>query len=270
MSTAPKEIYSQRANPAFESELARRTASREAAFLLPYLRTGMRLLDVGCGPASITFGLAKVVAPGEVVGVDIQPAQVERARKGALAHGVTNVRFEVADFYSLPFPDGAFDAAFANTALMHLREPVRALVELRRVLRDGGIAGIRDPDWGASLYAPTTPLLEQWLAMRARVRRYNGGDPFSGRHYRRFLLEAGFARAEAGASVDSAGSREETRRHAMFLKAQLQGFARTAMVQGWMDQTTVDAAATEIEAWAERPEAFCATTWCEAVGWAGG
>jgi SAM-dependent methyltransferase len=227
----------------------------------------MRLLDAGCGPGSITLGLAEVVAPGPAVGVDIQPAQVERARALAAARGIATVRFELSDVYGLPFPDGSFDAVFANGVLMHLRDPVRALSELRRVLCPGGIAGVRDPDFGASLYAPMTPLLEQWLAVRAQVRQHNGGDPFLSRHYRRLLLEAGFVRAEASASVDSAGSPEETHRHAAFLKAMLRGLARTATAQGWMDRAKVDATVAEIDAWAQRPDAFHATTWCEAVGW---
>ena len=161
------EVYSQQANPAFEAELASRTASRDAGFFVPYLRPGMQLLDVGCGPGSITLGLAELVAPGQIVGIDIQSALIEQARVLAAARGVAaSVRFEVADLYELPFPDESFDAVFANGVLMHLRQPVRALAELRRVLRPGGIAGVRDPDFGASLYAPTTPLLERLFGKR--------------------------------------------------------------------------------------------------------
>jgi ubiquinone/menaquinone biosynthesis C-methylase UbiE len=259
------EVYSQRANRAFEAELATRTAARDAAFLLPHLRPGMRVLDVGCGPGSITLGLAAAVAPGEVIGIDIQAGLVEHAR--ARARHVPAVRFEVSDVYALPYPDGAFDAVFANGVLMHLRDPLRALAELRRVLTPDGIAGIRDPDFGAALYAPTTPLMERWLAARVQARRHNGGDPLLARHYRRLLLETGFARAEAGASIDAAGTPEETRRHAGFLKAQLQGLSRTVTANGWMDQAAVDAADAEIEAWARRPDAFCSSTWCHAIGW---
>jgi len=263
--TRAAEVYSQQANPAFEAELAARTASADAAFLLPHLRSGMRLLDAGCGPGSITLGLAQLVAPGEVVGVDVQSAQVEQAR--ARARGIASLSFEVADIYRLPFHDSSFDAVFANGILMHLREPVRALAELRRVLRPGGIAGVRDPDFGASLYAPLTPLLERLLAVRVQVRRHNGGDPFLSRHHRRLLLEAGFAKAEASASVEYAGSVQQTRRHAAFLKAMLEGLARTVLAQGWMDRATVEAAAAEIDAWAGRPDAFYTTTWCQALGW---
>ena len=73
------------------------------------------------------------------------------------------MRFEVGDIYELPFSDASFDAALANGVVMHLSEPLRALAELRRVLRPGGVAGVRDPDWGASLRAPTTPLRDNMV-----------------------------------------------------------------------------------------------------------
>jgi ubiquinone/menaquinone biosynthesis C-methylase UbiE len=262
-----QEVYTQQANPAFEAELAARTASRDAAFFLPHLRPGMRLLDVGCGPGSITLGLAEAVKPGEVVGIDIQAEQVERARSLAVSRHAENLRFEAASIYALPFPDRCFDAAFANGVVMHLAEPVRALAELRRVLRPGGVAGVRDPDFGTSVYAPLTPQLERFLALRVRVRQHNGSDPFRPRHYRRLLLEAGFMRAEAGASVEAAGTPENTRRHAVFLQAMLQGFAPTLRAQGWLDQAAIDAMGVQIDAWARQPDAFYATTWCHALGW---
>ncbi len=261
-----REVYLQQSNPAFEAAMAARTAAREAQFFTPYLRSGMALLDAGCGPGSITLGLAEHVTPGPVVGVDIQPAQVEQARTFAAARGATGVRFEAADLYRLPFPDRSFDAVFANGVLMHLREPMRALAELRRVLRPGGTAGIRDPDFSTNVFFPVTPVLEQWFALRLRTRRHNGNDPTLSRSYRRLLLDAGFTWSEAGASVDSAGTPTEIRRHGAFLLAQLQGLSRTALAQGWTDQPTVDAIAAEIEAWMQRSDAFCAMTWCHAVG----
>jgi ubiquinone/menaquinone biosynthesis C-methylase UbiE len=97
------ESYSQRANPIFEATLALRTAAKEGAFFLPFLRPGMRVLDVGCGPGSITLGLAEKVAPGEVVGIDFQPSQVAQAKALSAERGVTNTRFEVATFTGFPF-----------------------------------------------------------------------------------------------------------------------------------------------------------------------
>ena len=260
------ETYTQQANPAFEAALATRTAARDAAFFARHLRPGMRVLDVGCGPGTITLGLAQLVAPGEVVGIDLQPSLIERARALAATREQTNARFEIADVYGLPFADECFDAAFGNGVLMHLAEPVRALAQIRRVLRPGGIIGIRDPDFGAVLYAPMTPTLQRWLELRVRVRQHNGGDPFLGRNQRRLLLDAGFVGVTAGASVDSAGTPETIQRHGSFLKAQWVGLARTAVAQAWIEPTQVDATLAEIDAWTQRPDAFAATTWCEAVG----
>jgi len=264
---AEHELYAQHGRATFEAELAKRMASQEAAFLLPHLRAGMNVLDAGCGPGSITLGLAAAVAPGKVVGIDIHPSQVEQARALAVQRGVTNVRFEASNVYELPFSDGSFDAAFANSVLEHLREPVRALAELRRVLRPGGIAGVRDTDLGGYLIAPETPLLQQWFSLTERVRQHNGANFYIGRHLRRLLLEAGFVRAEASASIQSEGSLEKTRQFAVFLKAMIPGIARTALPEGWIDQATVNAIVADIDAWAERPDEFHAGTRCEAIGW---
>lgn len=227
----------------------------------------MRVLDAGSGPGSNTLGLTEVVAPGEVVGAVLQPEQVERARSLAPERGVPNARFEVANIYALPFPDGSFDAAFANTMLMHLREPVRALQEIRRVLGPDEIVGVRDPDFATRVVAPTTPLLEQSYALFYRVRQHNGGSPYLGRHHRHLLLKAGFARAVAMASAASFGSPAECRQPAAFLKVRLPGAGRTALAEGCVDQATLDAMAKKIDAWAEKPDAFSAQIACESIGW---
>jgi ubiquinone/menaquinone biosynthesis C-methylase UbiE len=208
--STPRENYQQRGNVAHVDQIAQRTALRDAEFLLPYLKPGMRILDVGCGPGSITIGLAGVVAPGEVVGVDIQPEMVERATAAAAEAGVENVRFEAGDCYKLPFPDASFDVCYANSVLQHRREPVAALKEMRRVLRPGGVAGVRDLT--DMIYAPRVPLLDEAIDLVYRTRRHNGGNPEAGLYHRRDLLAAGFARTQAAASVDAYGTLEETRR----------------------------------------------------------
>jgi hypothetical protein len=119
---------------------------------------------------------------------------------------------------------------------------------------------------GADIFTPVTPLLEQWWTLRPRILEHNGGQPL-GRDHRRRLLDAGFIRAEAWASVANAGSLAATRQHAAFFKAQLAGMARMAMAEGWLDQSTVDAIAEEFDTWAERPDAFSARIYCEAIGW---
>src|SRR5918997_431374 len=85
-----------------------RTAQNSAGFLLPHLRDDMSLLDVGCGPGTVTADLARVLAGGEVVGVDAAPQVLDAARQHAEALGFPNVRFEEATAYELPFDDETF------------------------------------------------------------------------------------------------------------------------------------------------------------------
>ena len=268
-SAPASEVYSLRDAPAVETALAQRTAEAEGGFFLPYLRPGMRLLDCGCGPGSITLGLAAAVAPGAVVGLDLQSAPVARARTAAAAGGVATAHFLVGSVYALPCPPASFDAVFAHALLLHLREPLRALREMRRVLRPGGIVGIRDPDLGTELRTPTTPLLEQRQAIVQRVYQQTGGDPFVGRQQRQLVRAAGFARVTATAAVESAGTPAATRRRAAYDRIVWQRYAQTAVAAGWLDQATVAAIAAAIDAWGADPDAFWARTYCAAVGWVG-
>lgn len=256
-----------------QREIATRGAAEWAGFFLPHLRPGMRLLDVGSGPGSITLDLAAIVAPGEVVGVDVQEREVEAARVLAAERGVANVRFEVGDAYALPFPDASFDAVFSNAVLLHLGDPVRALREMRRVLRPGGVAGIADPDRRLTLQEPTTPLLEAFQRLFIRISEHRGGSPFYAGTLRALLLEAGFARAEASGRLmygRGAGTLEATRLVAANQISYLrQLIAPTALAEGWADQAELDAMEAELRAWGERPDAFSLLVFCQGIGWVG-
>lgn len=140
--------------------MARRLAETHAQFLLPHLKPEIRLLDIGCGPGTISIGLAKAVAPGEVIAVDLGTSQIEEARKRASDAGLSNLRFQCESVYSLPFKDGEFDLVFAHAVFEHLKEPVAALREIRRVLKPGGLVALRSPDWGGFIIAPETPGLQ--------------------------------------------------------------------------------------------------------------
>jgi SAM-dependent methyltransferase len=170
-----------------------------AAYLIPHLRPGQRVLDVGCGPGTITIDLAQRVAPGRVVGVDNEPAPLRDAT--ANAQSVTNVAFAVGDVYQLDYPDDTFDVVHAHQVLQHLTEPVAALREMRRVCTPGGVVAARDADYAAMTWYPPDPRLDRWLALYQRVARSNGAEPDAGRRLLSWARTAGFGAITPSASV---------------------------------------------------------------------
>jgi SAM-dependent methyltransferase len=175
-----------------------RTAQNSAAYLLPHLRPGLSILDVGCGPGTITAGLAGLVAPGEVTALEVSEDVLGLARSTVDA---ANVRFVVGDVRALEFPDDTFDVVHAHQVLQHLPDPVAALREMRRVCRPGGIVAARDGDYAAFTWYPRSSPLDEWLDLYERVARDNGGEPDAGRHLLAWAHAAGFSDVTATSST---------------------------------------------------------------------
>ncbi|MGH7166540.1 MAG: methyltransferase domain-containing protein [Nitrospiraceae bacterium] len=188
-----KEVYTPGYNETAVRYMMRRHAARDAAFLLPYLRKGMSLLDCGCGPGTITLGLAEAVSPGHVVGLDLEESQIDLARSLAEERGLKNVEFKVGSVYELPFLQHSFDVVFAHALFEHLGDPLAALAELRRVLKPGGVAGLSSPDWSGNLMAPPNQDAQKFIEVYKRLHIRNGGNPYVGRELGRLMEEAGFS-----------------------------------------------------------------------------
>ncbi|MCP3819113.1 class I SAM-dependent methyltransferase [Streptomyces sp. A3M-1-3] len=169
-----------------------RTAANSAAYLVGELRPGLDVLDVGCGPGTITADLAALVAPGRVTAVDAAEDVVDEARAYVKERGLAGVEFGVADVHALDFPDDSFDAVHAHQVLQHVGDPVQALREMRRVCRPGGIVAARDADYAAMTWFPRMPALDDWQALYDRVARANGGEPDAGRRLLSWARQAGF------------------------------------------------------------------------------
>ncbi len=181
-----------------------RTAANSAAYLLAHLRQGMDLLDVGCGPGTITVELAQRVSPGRVVGIDREASVLDEARRAAAeaASGAdVTADFSVGDVYRLEFGEGSFDVAHAHQVLQHLADPVAALREMRRVLRPGGLLAVRDSDYGAFLWTPSDPRLDRWRELYHDVCARNGADSDAGRHLPDWVRAAGFSDLQIGSST---------------------------------------------------------------------
>lgn len=186
-----------------------RTVENSAAYLIPHLRSGASVLDVGCGPGTITVDLARRVAPGRVLGLDASAEVVEKARAHAADEGVDNVDFVVASAYDTGLPGDTFDVVHAHQTLQHLADPVAALREMRRVAASGGVIAARDVDYAGTLVHPLSDGLEAWAALYQRVHRSNGGEPDAGRRLRQWAIEAGFTEVESSASIWCFASEEE-------------------------------------------------------------
>jgi len=262
----PDETYTHGHPPSVLRAHGARTAESSAAYLLARLDSGMRVLDVGCGPATITVGLATRVAPGEVIAVDGAPAAVDAARQtiaeaeslGTIAAG--QLRAEVADAYRLPFDDDSFDVVHAHQVLQHLARPVEALAEWRRVCRPGGIVAVRDADYAAMCWWPETPELDRWLALYRTAARANNGEPDAGRRLLSWALSAGFEAASIEPSAATWCYATPASRH---LWATTWSERTTATVLAEQLVTAELATAEELEhigaawlAWAEHPDAW--------------
>ena len=178
-----------------------RTVENSAAYLAPHLREGMRMLDVGSGPGTITVDFARRVRPGLVIGIDVAADVVERATGLAASQRVDNVEFRVGDAYALPFEDDTFDVVHAHQVLQHLARPIDALREFRRVLKPGGLLAVRDVDYGGVIWSPASAGLTRWLELYHDVHAGNGGEPDAGRHLKRWVREAGFGSIEVSGST---------------------------------------------------------------------
>lgn len=181
--------------------LSERNAETHAGFFLPRLRSGWHVLDAGCGPGTITLGLARHVAPGKVIGIDIEDSEFATARARAEQQGL-NVEFRKASVYELPFPDQCFDAVFSHALLEHLSDPVGALTELRRTVKPGGLIGVRAGDLGGLLIDAASEVPAQALETYLASQKKDSKDPTVGRKLGRLLRKVGFAVETMNASYE--------------------------------------------------------------------
>lgn len=161
----------------------------------------MTLLDVGCGPATITCDLASRVQ--SVIGIEPLAGILEKAATTKAGRDQDNVEFEVGSVYGLRFDDDTFDVVHAHQVLQHLTDPVQALQEMVRVTKPGGLVAVRDADYHAMTWYPKSPELDRWMEIYQGVSRRNDAEPNAARHFLQWCLDAGIRRDQVHASSDS-------------------------------------------------------------------
>lgn len=234
-----------------------RTVANSAPHLLEHLRPGQRVLDVGCGPGTITAEIAGLVAPGEVIGVDASEEVLERARRHAAESGV-EVTYQVADAFALPFADDSFDVVHAHQVLQHVPDPVAMIREMRRVARPGGVVALREGDYGALTWFPPSEGLEEWRHLYHDVSAANGVEADAGRHVLSWALAAGFSEVRPTASVWCFATPEDRAWWSSLWADRVVAseFARQAKEYGLADDVALEALRDAWRAWGAAPDGW--------------
>jgi len=235
-----------------------RTAENSAAHLLPHLKSGDTLLDIGCGPGTITGDLAALVTPGRVTALEVTEPALDLARAEIARRGVQSVDFAVGDVHALDFADDSFDVVHAHQVLQHVGDPVAALREMRRVTRPGGIVAVRDSDYAAFTWFPEVPGLAEWLDLYERVARGNGGEPDAGRRLLAWAHAAGFTDVTATSSTWCfADPQDRAWWGGMWADRVLASdMARTALATGAATEADLHRIAEAWKSWAADPDGW--------------
>lgn len=156
--------------PAWAAQLAGVQAGLLAAAALA---PGERVLDVACGSGQVTLQAAEAVgAQAVVLGTDLSQRMVDSARQRAAQRSIPNVAFARMGAERLALPDAEFDVVLCSLGLMYVPDPARAVREMRRVLRPGGVLMVCTPyDWNAG-----ATRMEAWLGGHSK-RAHGAGDP---------------------------------------------------------------------------------------------
>ncbi len=257
MSDLSRDRYTHGHHESVVQSHARRRAEVEAWFLLPRLRAGMRLLDAGCGPGTVTTGLARAVSPGEVIGLDAASGVLEHARAHASEEAVDNVSFVAGDVYQLEFADAEFDVVYANQLLQHLTDPVRAIAEMRRVLRPGGLLAVRDADYATMSPYPKFPEFADWNRLYHEVAYRNNAEPDAGRNMPAWVRAAGFGDIEIHPNVVAMEGKEARIWGRTWSQRILySGIADQALEYGFADRAELERLSNGWASWAETEAPF--------------
>jgi SAM-dependent methyltransferase len=234
-----------------------RTAGEAAAFLLPELQPDMRLLDVGCGPGSITVGLAEHLSAGEVIGIDLSEATLAQAAADAEARGLENLHYQRDNIYELSFEDASFDVVYAHQVLQHLGNRPAAVAEMFRVLKPGGLVAVRDVDWGTAAFWPPEPWLDRFLEVYQQTARMQGGEPNMGRQMRALFNEAGVTDCRLSAAVWCYTTEDATTTWGDTYAERLEtsSIGQLAVEGGFATRAEIEAMAAAFRTWARKPDA---------------
>ncbi|KAM0750100.1 methyltransferase type 11 [Meredithblackwellia eburnea MCA 4105] len=249
-----------------------RTASNSAAFLLPHLGPHFHILDVGCGPGTITVDFARFVPEGRVTGLERSQEVLESAKRHGEEKGVSNVEWVAGDVHQLPFEDNRFDVVYAHQVIQYVTSPVDALREMRRVLKPNGILALREGDFDSIVYHPSPiPELERWKELYLQIAYQNGGQPNAGRQVHAWAREAGFdpPKMKRSAGTWCYSSPEEIAWWSDLWAERVikSSFKDSALKGGLATEQALQNISDSWKSWGEKPDAWFALLHGELLAW---
>jgi len=235
-----------------------RTVENSAAYLVPHLAVGQKILDVGCGPGTISVDLARRVAPGLVTAIDADHGVVQKATDLLEQSGLSNCEFTTGDVYALSYPDDTFDIVHAHQVLQHLTNPVAALSEMRRVTKPGGVVAVRDAIYASMAWSPADASLDRWMELYQQMTALNDVNANAGQELYGWAVRVGFSTVTATSSTWTFAT-AETRAWWGSLwseRVRQSSFAEQALQHGLADETELQTVAAAFAKWGARDDGF--------------
>lgn len=229
---------------------------------------GSRVLEAGCGVGAQTVTLARNSPNALFTSVDISGASVTEARRKAAAAGLTNVQFEQADIFNLPYGPDSFDHIFVCFVLEHLSRPVEALHSLKSHLRQGGTITVIEGDHGSAYFHPDSEAARQAIQCQVELQRRAGGNAMVGRELYPLLRRAGYRSIRVSPRmvyVDSSRPELVEGFTKKTFTAMIEGVRETAIKAGIVEQDVFEKGIRDLYRTAESDGVFC-YTFFKAVG----
>jgi SAM-dependent methyltransferase len=223
---------------------------------------GSVVLEAGCGIGAQTVTLAQRSPDTRFTSIDVSADSVAQAKRTMDAAGITNVQFQQADIFALPFAPESFDHVFVCFVLEHLSRPVEALTILNRLLRPGGTMTVIEGDHGSTYFHPDSGAARMAIQCLVELQRLAGGNALIGRQLYPLMIEAGLEAIHVSPRmvyVDS--SRPDlvdgfTRKT---FTAMIEGVRESAIAAGITDREAFDAGVRDLHRTTEADGVFCYT-----------
>lgn len=223
---------------------------------------GSCVLEAGCGVGAQTLTLARNSPNAKITSVDLSKASVTEAKKRTMAAGLTNVQFQHADIFDLPYDLDAFDHIFVCFVLEHLPQPVQALRALKKYLRQGGTITVIEGDHGSAYFYPNSKAAHRAIQCQVELQRQTGGNSMIGRELYPLLQNAGFSSVRVSPRmvyVDSSKPELVEGFTKKTFTTMIEGVRESALESGLIDQPTFDQGIGDLYRTTEEDGVFCYT-----------